>query len=67
MNEPTETSELNKAKCKVTQGNPQYQYKLGAEWFEGSPVEDRGGRWKIGHEPATCAYRPKSHLYAALW
>lgn len=31
-----------------------------------------GGLWgpsrcKIGHEPATCAYRPKSHSYPGLW
>lgn len=44
MNEPMENSKLNKAKCTVTQDSPQYQYKLGAEWMEGSPVEkDCGG------------------------
>lgn len=32
-------SKLKKAMCKVSQGNTQYQYTLGAEWIEGSPVE----------------------------
>lgn len=36
-------SKLNKAKYKVNQGNPQYQYKLGAEKIEGSPVEKEWG------------------------
>lgn len=44
MNEPMENSEPNKTKYKVSQGNHQYQCKLGAEWIEGSPVEkDCGG------------------------
>lgn len=43
--EPMGNSKLNKAKYKVNQGNPHYQYKLGAERIEGSPVEKEQGDW----------------------
>lgn len=65
-----QNSEPIKAKCKVSQGNLQYQYKLGAEWIEGSPVEeDCGGpvdvKLDMSQQPVLTDQ--KGHSYPGLW
>ena len=42
---PSNLKESSKAKCRylhLGQGNPKHRYRLGGEWFEGSPEEDLG-------------------------